>query len=78
VSESLISGDINGDKYADIIFGDIYSGKPEQSNLNGAVFVVFGRPRSQMPSTVDINYSTALPIPMSRSTVQIRSNTGST
>lgn len=49
VGMALVSGDINGDNYADIIVGDMFGGL-----RGGATYVVFGGPRPSLPSAIDV------------------------
>jgi hypothetical protein len=63
-SREVVTGDINGDGYADIILGDDRACDPAgPCPSDGAAYIIFGRPRNQFPPVIDVNYSSTLPHP---------------
>lgn len=63
-SRSLVTGDFNGDGFADLAFGDMEARGPFGGRGRaGAVYVVFGRPRAMFPPAIDIDLGTAQPHP---------------
>jgi hypothetical protein len=64
VSLALVTGDLNADGHADIIVGDITFRGPSGGRVSGgAVYVVFGRPRAQIPPVVSVDPASPLPHP---------------
>jgi hypothetical protein len=63
VNRSLITGDLNGDGFADIVFGNHIACNNPAGCLDGAAYIVFGRSRASLPTTIDVNYQSELPHP---------------
>ncbi len=63
VSRSLVAGNVNGDSFADIVIGDYSVCAVPGTCLDGAVYVVLGRPRAQFPPVIDVRPHIALPHP---------------
>lgn len=59
VGRSLVSGDLNDDGFADIVFGNHAFCDLPGTCLNGAAYVLLGRPRAELPSLVDVDYSSS-------------------
>ncbi len=64
VSQSLVSGDINDDGYADIAIGDYMADGPSGGRLvGGATYVIFGRERQAWPGVIDVDFTSGLAHP---------------
>ncbi len=61
VALALVSGDVNGDGYADIVIGDPRATSGRWGG--GAVFIIFGRARNAFPAVIDTDLSTAFAHP---------------
>jgi hypothetical protein len=59
VTRSLVTGDINNDGFADVVFGNHAYCDPPMSCLNGAAYVLLGRTRGEFPGLVDVDYNSA-------------------
>src|SRR5262249_12674526 len=58
VLRSLVSGDFNGDGFADIAFGNHIV-----DYQSGEAYIVFGRPRAQLPPVIDVDYTSRMTQP---------------
>jgi hypothetical protein len=63
VSRSLAAGDLNADGYADIVIGDYAVCADPGTCVDGAVYVVLGRPRGDFPPVFDVRPQSGLPRP---------------
>jgi hypothetical protein len=63
VARTLVSGDVNGDKFDDIVVGNHKACDPPGTCQDGAAYIIFGRPRDQFPAIIDVDYRTSLPHP---------------
>jgi hypothetical protein len=63
VTRSLATGDLNADGYADIVIGDYSVCADPGTCLDGAVYVVLGRPREDFPPVFDTRPQSGPPRP---------------
>jgi hypothetical protein len=63
VARTLVSGDVNGDGFDDIVVGNHEACDPPGTCVDGAAYIIFGRPRDQFPSIIDVDYRTSLAHP---------------
>jgi hypothetical protein len=64
ISLALVTGDLNADGHADIIVGDIEFRGPSDGRVSGGVvYIVFGRPRAEIPPMISVDPASPLPRP---------------
>lgn len=64
VSQTLVLGDVNDDGHKDIVFGRVaFAGPSGGRGRAGTVYIVLGRPRAALPSTISVDPAAALPHP---------------
>jgi len=62
VGRGLQIADINSDGYADIIAADYRDRGPEWNRVGaGAIYIIFGRPRAELPPVFDLSHDSELP-----------------